>query len=371
MKYSLYILSVMLLGVSVFSCKKTGENSGISVNAVGPSVTTADASNITGTSATIGGTVTTDGGSLLKESGVVYSTTPNVDTTKNKTPFYSAGGPFSVQLKNLSLLTPYYYRAYAINEKGLVYGAEKTFTVPVPGYTFSSQIAAANQVAYWAFNSSYIDSVSKTVGTPNHATAISFVPGILGQAVQVKSPGYINTNVASTIAGLKTFSMVFWTQQPASLTSGPTTYMPFSLNQAGYSWEQTKLFMLFDQADNATNSYAKVGLMDQWFDKGKVWPRMLDTKWHQTAITFDGGTGAMRIYVDGTLLSQSSGFSVAAQNNFGTADSFTLGGPDDNANTANGWMNSLSGNLDEFRVYNKVLSAEEVLYLYTLQVHGF
>jgi hypothetical protein len=45
--------------------------------------------------------------------------------------------------------------------------------------------------------------------------------------------------------------------------------MPFSLDKAGYSWEQTKFFMLFDQTDDATNSLGKVCIMDQWFDKGK------------------------------------------------------------------------------------------------------
>ncbi|HEU4634263.1 MAG TPA: LamG-like jellyroll fold domain-containing protein, partial [Flavisolibacter sp.] len=217
----------------------------------------------------------------------------------------------------------------------------------------------------------YIDSVSKVQGTPVNTAGISFVQGKLGQAVQVKDRGYINSNVTTTIAGLKSFTMVCWIQQPTSLANSPTTFMPFSLDAAGYSWEQTKFFMLFDQPDNATNTLGKVALMDQWFDKGKVWPRMLDGNWHQLAISYDGASGAMRIYVDGALLPQSNGFSVNPQDNFGTADSFTLGGPNDATNTANGWMNSLSGNLDEFKVFDKVLTADEVMALYALQNKGF
>mgnify|MGYP001547432801 FL=1 len=268
------------------------------------------------------------------------------------------------------MLTKYYYRAYAINEKGITYGDEKSFFVPVNGYSSSSQVAASNLVAYWAFNGGYVDSVSHVAGTPNHPTAISFVTGKIGQAVQIASPGYINSNVTSTIANLGSFTMACWIQQPASLSSGPTTYLPFSLNQSGYSWEQTKFFMLFNNADNASNSYGKVCLMDQWFDAGQVWPRMLDGNWHQMVISYDGTSGALRVYVDGALISQSSTTAFAAQSNFGTADSFTLGGPDDNANTANGWMNSLSGNLDEFKVFNKVLSLSEIQSLYALQSHG-
>ena len=94
--------------------------------------------------------------------------------------------------------------------------------------------------------------------------------------MEVASPGYINTNITNTIANLGSFTMICWIKQPASLSSGPTTYFPFSLNQSGYSWEQTKFFMLFNNADNASNSYGKVCLMDQWFDAGQVWPKMLD-----------------------------------------------------------------------------------------------
>lgn len=371
MKYNIFFLATIALSIGATSCKKTGADSGMEVSAKAPSITTNDASNITGTNATVGGNVTTDNGAILKEAGIVYSLTPGVDTSKIRVRIYTAGGNFSTQLTSLSLLTTYYYRAYAINEKGLTYGAEKSFFVPVSGFTASSQVASANIVAHWAFQNSYIDSVSRVVGTAVNPTAISYVTGKMGQAVQVKSTGYINTNVASTIANLGSLTVSCWIQQPSSLASGPTTYIPFSLNKAGYSWEQTKFFMLFNNADAGGKSFGKVCVMDQWFDKGQVWPAMLDGNWHHMVISYDNTSGALRVYVDGVLLSQSSTHSFNPQANFGAADSFTLGGPDTNANTVNGWMNSLSGNLDEFRVYNKVLTAEEVGALYALQNKGF
>jgi hypothetical protein len=370
MKYNIYILAIVALGFGASSCKKTGADTGKVVDPAIPAVTTVDATKI-GTTTTIGGNITNDGGSMIKEAGVVYGTSPGVDTSKNRTPNYTISGPFSVDVSKLTLLTTYYYKAYAINEKGITYGAEKSFFVPIPGYSSSSQVAAANLVANWAFNGSYIDSVSKVVGTPVNASGVSFVTGKMGQAVQVKNRGYINSNVTNTIANLKSFTLTCWIQQPTSLANSPTTFMPFSLNKAGYSWEQTKFFMLFDQPDNATNTLGKVCIMDQWFDKGKVWPRMLDGNWHQMVMTFDGATGAFRVYIDGTLLPPSSTQTFAPQDNFGPADSFTLGGPDDATNTANGWMNSLSGNLDEFRVFNKVLSVDEIGALYALQNKGF
>jgi hypothetical protein len=371
MKYNISFFIITLFGLGVMSCKKIGADSGVQVNAAVPAITTSNATNINGTTATVGGNISSDGGSMVTEAGIVYSTTPNVDTTKTRIRNYTIGGNYNVNLTNLSLLTTYYYKAYAINEKGITYGTEKSFFVPIAGFSSSSQVAATNLVAYWAFNGGYIDSVSKVLGTPMNAAGISFVPGKIGQSVQVKNRGYINSNVTNTIANLKSFTMVMWIQQPTSLANSPTTFMPFSLDAAGYSWEQTKFFMLFDQPDNATNTLGKIALMDQWFDKGKVWPRMLDGNWHQMAISYDGTSGAMRVYVDGVVLPQSVGFSINPQDNFGAADSFSLGGPNDATNTANGWMNSLSGNLDEFRVFNKVLTADEILILYTLQNKGF
>ena len=164
--------------------------------------------------------------------------------------------------------------------------------------------------------------------------------------------------------------MTCWILQPASLSGGPTTFFPFSLNKAGYSWEQTKFFMLFNNPDNASNSYGKICLMDQWFDQGQVWPKMLDGAWHQMSISYSGTTGALRVYIDGVLLSQSASSSFNPQANFGGADSFTLGGPDDATHTANGWMNSLSGDLDEFRIYNKELTLSEAQALFALESHG-
>ena len=370
MKNNIKIIAVLALFFAMYSCKKTDSGTGIHVNPALSTVTTNDATNITHDSAVIGGNITNDGGTLVTEAGICYNTIPGVTIDDNRMKKYTISGNFSMQLKGLSLLTTYYYRAYAINEKGVTLGEEKSFFVPLEGYSSSSQVAPANLIARWAFEGGYVDSVSNTVGTPNHPTAISFVPGIIGQAVQIASPGYINSNITTTVANLDSFTIVCWVMQPSALASGPTTYMPFSLNQAGYSWEQTKLFMIFDRADDATHSYGKVCIMDQWFDPGQVWPRMLDGNWHQMAISFKGGTGALRVYVDGALLSQSSATTFNPQSNFGTADSFTLGGPSDATNTANGWMNSLSGNLDEFRIFNKQLNAAEVKALYALQSHG-
>lgn len=362
------ILFAGLLFVSftmINGCKKTDSNTGIRINAVAPTVATSDTSKTSGTSVNVGGNITSDGGSIVTEAGIVYSAAPGVDTSKTKIAVYPISGPFSITLKGLQLLKPYYYRAYAINKSGITYGEEKTFKLPVLGFSSSSQVAKANLKAYWAFEGGYVDSISGTTGTPVHPASVTFVTGKKGQAAEVVSPGYINSNIGNTIAGFQNVTCAMWIKHPSSIdpSGAKFTYFPFSLNAAGYSWENTKFFALFNNADNATNSYGKVCVNDQWFDIGQKWPKMLDGQWHQLVISFNGENGALKIYVDGALIGNAT---LQTQSGFGTVDSFTLGGPDDFANNANGWMNSLNGDLDEFRIYNKELSSDEITALYTL-----
>jgi len=366
------LLSIILISSALFfmnSCKKTDSGTGISVNATAPKITTGDTSGTAGNNVNVGGNITSDGGSIVTEAGIVYGTAPGVDTSKNKIAVYPISGPYSITLKGLQLLTTYYYKAYAINSKGITYGEEKSFKLPVMGYSTSAQVAAANLKAYWAFDGGYIDSVSGTVGTPVHSSSVSFVTGKKGKAVEVTSPGYINSNLGDAIAGMQNLTCVMWINHPATIDPAGSkfTYFPFSLNDAGFSWENTKFFALFNNADNASNSYGKVGLNDQWFDIGQKWPKMLDGNWHQLAISFSGTSGTLKVYGDGALIGTSA---FKPQTDFGTVTSFTLGGPDDFANAANGWMNSLSGDLDEFKVFNKELSQDDITALYTLQSLG-
>jgi hypothetical protein len=370
MKKNKYFAATIIIALAIAGCKKTGSDTGITVNSTKPTVTTNDVTKIVGTTATLGGNLVTDGGSIITETGICYGTAPGVDTSKNRTPKYAVSGNYTVDVSGLSLLSTYYYKAYAINEKGIVYGTEKSFLVPVNGYSTAAEVAAANLKAYWSFNNNYTETVTNTAGAAVNPADVSFVTGKKGQAVQVKGVGYVNTNMQALVSGLSNFTISTWIQQPASLSGGPTTYMPFSLNQPGYSWTNTKFFMLFE-SDNASNSYGKVGFMDQWYDKGRVWPKMLDGNWQQMVISYDAASGALRIYVNGALLSESSTSSFLPQTNFGIATSFTLGGPDANTHAGNGWMNALSGNLDEVKIFNKVLSADEVMALYALENKGF
>ncbi len=93
-----------------------------------PTVTTTTATNITTNSAVCGGDVTSDGGYSVIQRGVCYSTTPNPTTGGMHTTDGSGTGNFVSNLTGLTANTTYYYRAYATNATGTVYGEERTMT---------------------------------------------------------------------------------------------------------------------------------------------------------------------------------------------------------------------------------------------------
>jgi hypothetical protein len=94
-------------------------------------VTTSDATGLTATSVTIGGNVTDEGGSPVTAKGIVYSTLSLPTTALATKSSNGTGlGAFTTSISGLTRSTTYYYRAYATNANGTVYGTEKTFVTP-------------------------------------------------------------------------------------------------------------------------------------------------------------------------------------------------------------------------------------------------
>ena len=98
-----------------------------------PIVTTLSPTNISDTSAIVGGNVTDDGGASITERGICYSTSVN-PTISDITKTSGRGtGYFTCILTDLQASTTYYARAYAVNEKGIAYGGDISFTTPLDG----------------------------------------------------------------------------------------------------------------------------------------------------------------------------------------------------------------------------------------------
>jgi hypothetical protein len=98
-----------------------------------PLVITNKVENITESSATANGSVISDGGSSVIERGLCWSLEhdPTIDDTHANCG--SGIGSYSSLMPHLLWMTTYYVRAYAINEAGIAYGEEVSFTVGVNG----------------------------------------------------------------------------------------------------------------------------------------------------------------------------------------------------------------------------------------------
>jgi len=91
-------------------------------------LTTLVPNKITSSFATIGGNITYDGGSTITESGIVYSTSQNPTINSTKIINTSGNNNFTSIATGLNPLTTYYVRAYAINNQGVAYGNQVSFT---------------------------------------------------------------------------------------------------------------------------------------------------------------------------------------------------------------------------------------------------
>ncbi|MCH4551113.1 hypothetical protein [Aestuariibaculum lutulentum] len=80
--------------------------------------------------ATLWGKVLDNGGSSITERGICYSVTenPTYNNSSEKASVVKGSGEFQVNLQNLMSGITYYAKAYAINEKGVGYGNEVSFS---------------------------------------------------------------------------------------------------------------------------------------------------------------------------------------------------------------------------------------------------
>lgn len=92
-----------------------------------PEVTTTVATNVTATQAIAGGNVLSDGGFPVSSRGVCFGTSPQPTISGYHTTDGVGIGEFVSNLINLVPGTTYYYRAYATNGVGTVYGEQYVF----------------------------------------------------------------------------------------------------------------------------------------------------------------------------------------------------------------------------------------------------
>ncbi|MBV5283897.1 MAG: hypothetical protein JZU53_15860, partial [Paludibacter sp.] len=97
----------------------------------------------TGYTAMSGGTIVNTGQSTVSDRGVCWSVGPNPTVGLFTKTSQGYGSSFTSKIVGLSPLTTYYVRAYAVNDLGLAYGDETTFTTPASVPILSTTYASS------------------------------------------------------------------------------------------------------------------------------------------------------------------------------------------------------------------------------------
>lgn len=149
-------------------------------------VTTSSASAAGASSAQIEAQIVTEGCSTVTERGIVYSTTSNPEInspgSEQIPDALSGAGNYTFNLINLTGGTVYFVRAYGIDNSGIIYGEELTFTtsnVAAPVAIAATAITTDSFTANWDAADGALDyrvdvSESATFGAPAQATDLFF-----------------------------------------------------------------------------------------------------------------------------------------------------------------------------------------------------
>lgn len=262
---------------------------------------------------------------------------------------------------------------------------------PVPGgFVNSSEVARANLVGYWAFNGSLIDSVTN-VAAENHGA--TFAPGKKGDAYQGSSTAYATFVPGATLQGLKSYTISFWINSPVN--TGAIGI--FTLARTDDFWGNLDIYQ--DNGGTGNKAVFKVHM----FNSAVPWGgQFIDTKvdfnsWIHIAATYDAASSVFNIYQNGSAIGVNSAgnpankigptlngsdpsappvtpygnlsFVNATAIGFG-AFQFQTDPPLTQAASAQSWATNFTGKLDEFRIYDRALTGQEVSALFQLEKQG-
>lgn len=244
----------------------------------------------------------------------------------------------------------------------------------------------------WQFENAVTDEgESKLSATTKNVT---YVPGISGQAIKIGADGYVLLKAigdtvrypnefvglpADTLQNLGSFTLSFWMNGAGPVQGGAQGV--FAISNKSEFWGNLEIFLEnHSNATDASEVFLKVHMFNAGVatGNGEEWnelkiPNVLN-KWSHIALTYDASTSKFSLYANGAATSINNkslgggNYGKIKFNNFNgmvlgsfafqTAPTLTNHGPET-------WAKSLNGALDQFRLYNRSLSATEITDLFT------
>ncbi len=255
------------------------------------------------------------------------------------------------------------------------------------GFINSNDISPANLIAHFAFEGNVNDIKGGVTGGTTTGTT-SFVPGRKGMAYQGSTTGFITYSNPGPIAALTSFTVSLWIN--TTKHDGGAQSVFNLAKQDGSFW--ANFFMLIEGNNSSDNRmFMKLHFekntatfVEHWLEpNGDFRPNDMYNAWRHIVWTYDAATSKAGWYVNGQKMTlpvgaedrkaDAAGAALGALN-FKNPTKFIIGGWQNNLgtpfNSPEPWMLNYTGKLDEYRIYNKALSAQEINALNILERQG-
>jgi hypothetical protein len=207
---------------------------------------------------------------------------------------------------------------------------------------------------FTAFEGTEVDSILANFGQPMNA---NWEDGVSGKAYKGGPDSYITYPSANNFSKATSFTIAFWLKKTPHPPGSGAEFV-FALPTSTDIWHMSEMFLLIEDGNQSTAELGafKLLIQDQWFEfvGNNRLKNVLDNQWAALTGLPPGLTDVKK---NGNPRGQLSFTNV---NGFviGGGPFLALGKPPVD------WMVEYTGSLDQFRLYNKVLSEAELKALY-------
>lgn len=272
-------------------------------------------------------------------------------------------------------------------EKPNTKGGEDVDFPDINGFNSSAEVGRANLVSKWSFEDNVNDSTGNvTGGTPVNVT---YVQGIKGKAYKGATNAWIAYSNAGNLPTLTSFSVAFWIN---TAKHGGGAQGVFALPRTGAFW--ANFFVIIEGNTGASNKMLTklhfekhnppVPNVEHWVELAEAFrPDQMYGQWKHIVYSYDELTSKASFYVDGQIVNMPANVSDRKSGvgndglgalSFKDAQKFIIGGFQNQLgapfNTPEPWMLPYTGMLDEFKIFKKPLTSNEIDALYRLEKQG-
>ncbi|HZR15726.1 MAG TPA: LamG-like jellyroll fold domain-containing protein [Verrucomicrobiae bacterium] len=267
------------------------------------------------------------------------------------------GNSTTAAVNGLLTGTTYYFAVTAYTTAAVEsdFSSEIAYTVPVSTNGAPTQ----GLVCYWKFDegsgavatdSSGIGNTGKLINSPTWSS------GRVGGALSFNGQNNAVSTPAINLSGTRAVSVALWVNRTYSKTGGHSLVE----SSTGISGSTTGFMLFPDDSSTCAGGGMLVGLQGNAGYNLKCYAQPSSGIWHHLVVIFDKSQAAaneIQLYLDGILQSaQAQPASSDNTNYFGNNPLYLM--------SRAGSGDFASGVIDDFRIYNRALSASEIQQLY-------